>query len=155
MTTVGGFSNPVGMVFDGGNIWAANANSHNLQKLDGAGTVLQTVTLDAAPQYPVFDGSSIWAPTSASTVVVVRVSTGAILATLTGNGLSTSFAAAFDGERILVTNQGNNSVSLFKAADLSPIGNFFTGSPTTPTGAASDGQNFWVTLQSASKLAKF
>jgi DNA-binding beta-propeller fold protein YncE len=34
--------------------------------------------------------------------------------------------AAFDGERVLVTNNGNNSVTIFKAADLNPIGNVST-----------------------------
>ena len=35
------------------------------------------------------------------------------------------------------------------------IGNFSTGAGTTPVGAASDGINFWITLQGVSKLARF
>lgn len=47
---------------------------------------------------------SIWVPNFGSNVVtVVRASTGAVLATLTGNGLNGPFTAAFDGERIIVT----------------------------------------------------
>ena len=157
VTGVSGFSFPAGLVFDGQSIWVSNSGSSKLQKVDGAGAILLTVTLGSStPQFPAFDGSSIWVPsTTPSNVVVVRASTGAILATLTGNGLSFCTAAAFDGQRILVTNEGNNSVSLFKAADLSPLGNIPTGGGSIPFGAASDGLNFWVTLTSGNKLAKF
>ena len=78
-----------------------------------------------------------------------------ILQTLTGNGLGTPRAAAFDGQRVLVTNLGDSSVSLWKAADLSPLGNFSVGSGTSPGGATSDGVNFWITLQGPGKLARF
>jgi YVTN family beta-propeller protein len=56
----------------------------------------------------------------------------------------------FDGERILVTNAGNDSVSLFKAADLGFIANVSIES--TPFGACSDGINFWVTLVNGNLL---
>jgi hypothetical protein len=73
--------------------------------------------------------------------------TVAIVATLAGGGLNSPAAAAFDGARILLTNQNGPSVSLFKAADLSLIGsvplNF--GISVYPHGACSDGLNFWVT----------
>jgi hypothetical protein len=88
-------------------------------------------------------------------VTVVRASNGSILQTLTGNGLSTPLSAAFDGVRILVTNSGNDSVSLWKAADLTPLGTFPTGAGTTPLGACSDGIHFWVGLFNGDKIAKF
>jgi DNA-binding beta-propeller fold protein YncE len=88
---------------------------------------------------------------STNTVTVVRASSGIVLATLTGNGLNQPVTAAFDGERILVTNFGGNSVSLWKAADLSPLGSVSTGASTRPTGACSDGLNFWITLNSTGK----
>jgi hypothetical protein len=78
-----------------------------------------------------------------------------VLATLTGNGLNTPTTTAFDGERILVTNVSNNSVSLWKAADLIPLGNISTGANTTPFGACSDGLNFWIILNNTGKLARF
>jgi hypothetical protein len=78
-----------------------------------------------------------------------------VLATLTGNGLNTPTTTAFDGERILVTNVSNNSVSLWKAADLTPLGNISTGANTTPFGACSDGLNFWIILNNTGKLARF
>ena len=60
-----------------------------------------------------------------------------------------------DGQRILVTNSSGNSVSLWKAADLTPLGSFSTGASTGPFGATSDGINFWITLRTTSRLARF
>ena len=86
---------------------------------------------------------------------VVRAATGAALAQLSGNGLSGPTSAAFDGERILVTNRTGGSVSLWKAAELSPLDFQITGPGTLPRGVCSDGVNFRITLSGANKLARF
>jgi hypothetical protein len=79
-----------------------------------------------------------------------------VLATLTDNGLSNPTQAAFDGARILVTNYDGGSVSLWKAADLTPIGVFSDGlSGNQPYGACSDGINFWITLSGPGGLLQF
>jgi hypothetical protein len=78
-----------------------------------------------------------------------------VLATLTGNRLNTPFGGAFDGQRILVTNQWGHSVSLWKATDLTPLGSFPTGSNSLPLGACSDGVDFWVVLNQMHRLARF
>ena len=104
---------------------------------------------------PAFDGSNIWVPNYFSnSLSVVRASNGAVLATLTGNGLIGPLQAAFDGQRILVTSFDIDSVSLWKAADLTAIGNVSTGVSSGPTGVCSDGINFWVTLR-GNQLARF
>jgi hypothetical protein len=155
-TVTTGFGEPNGVVYDGANIWVTDFTANKLLKLDAAGAILQTITVGTSPEYPEFDGSNIWVPGSINKVTVVRASSGAVLATLTGNGLGSPFAAAFDGQRVLISNQGNGSVSLFKAADLTPLGSFPTGAATAPSGACSDGINFWITLQTTSgKLARF
>jgi len=75
---------------------------------------------------------------------------------LTGNSLSGPLAAAFDGQRVLITNNtGGNGASLFKAADLTPAGAFSTGDLNEPFGACSDGVNFWISLSSLNQLARF
>ncbi len=151
-----GFSQPQGILYDGANVWVADAGPGTLLKLDGAGAVLQTVTVGSTPNGPVFDGANIWVPNfSSSSVSIVRASNGAVLATLTGNGLNGPTEASFDGQRVLVTDQSSNSVSLWKAADLTPLGTFSTGATTQPTGVCSDGLNFWITLQQAHSLARF
>jgi DNA-binding beta-propeller fold protein YncE len=159
VTNVGSpsFSAPAGIVFDGSNVWITDQNNHTLMKLDAAGAVLQTITVGSFPQYPVFDGTNIWVPNrgGSNTVSVVRPASGAVLATLTGNGLQDPIAAAFDGQRVLVTNLGGDSVSLFKAGDLSPLGTFTVGSGISVVGACSDGTYFWLGFETANKLARF
>jgi streptogramin lyase len=147
-----------GAVYDGGNIWVTNQNTGAILKLDSAGAILQTVTVGSSPLFLVFDGSNIWVPNvNSSSVSVVRASNGSVLSTLTGNGLNVPLTAAFDGQRILVTNfaSGADSVSLWKAADLTPLGTFPTGAGTRPYGACSDGINFWISLSTAGQLSRF
>jgi hypothetical protein len=158
-----GFSAPIGMLYDGANIWVTDSGDGTLHKVNADGSIAQTLVVGDFPSYPVFDGTNIWVPKRTNFLTVVRVkdATGNPLATafqlanLSGNGLNSSSVAAFDGERILVTNQGGNSVSLWKAADLTPLGSFSTGTGTSPQGACSDGLNFWITLTSVDKLARF
>jgi hypothetical protein len=157
-TVTNGFSAPRGALYDGVNVWVTDLGAGTLLKLDSAGTILQTVIVGSLPQSPVFDGTNIWVPNrGSSSVTVVQASSGAVLKTLTGNGLNGPEAAAFDGERVTITNfnDGGNSVSLWKAADLAPLGSFATGSSTNPFGACSDGINFWITLAGTGKLARF
>jgi DNA-binding beta-propeller fold protein YncE len=155
MTVTSGFTSPRGALFDGASVWITDQGANRLFKLDGSGAILQTVTVGSTPLTPVFDGANIWIPEmGGDDVFVVRASNGAVLAALTGNGLDDPITAAFDGQRVLVTNQGpGRSVSLWKAADLSPLGSFPVGSEAF--GACSDGVNFWVTLVNANKLVRF
>ena len=162
-TVTTGFSNPHGILYDGANIWVTNSSAGTLLKLNSDGTIAQTINVGSSPRHPVFDGTNIWVPNEGTnSLSVVRVkdaggnplASAFVLATLSGNGLSTPKAAAFDGERILVTNFNGNSVSQWKAADLTPLGTFATGNNTFPRSACSDGLNFWITLAGAG-LARF
>jgi hypothetical protein len=85
---------------------------------------------------------------------VVRASSGAVLATLTGNGLGNAHSAAFDGQRVLVTGEGG-FLSLWKAADLTPLGGFSVGVFNSVIGACSDGVNFWITENNTNLIARF
>lgn len=163
-TVTTGFSAPEGIIYDGANIWVTDRGDNTIKKLTASGIVAQTIAVEMDPRNPVFDGTNIWVPNNGSnSVTVVRVKDAQgnplasvfVLATRTNNGLTAPVTAAFDGERILITNSIINSVSLWKAADLSPLGAFPTGLGTFPFGACSDGLNFWVTLQGANKLARF
>ena len=156
-TVTTGFDSPIGAVFDGTNIWVTDAGPDTLLKLDANGAILQTVTLaGSSPLSATFDGTNIWVPVQGGSVVaVVRPSTGAVLATLTGNGLSAPAAAAFDGERMLITNAIGDSVSLWKAASLAPLGSFSLTPGSGTYGACSDGINFWITLHTTGQLARF
>ncbi len=48
-----------------------------------------------------------------------------------------------------------NTVNLWKAADLTPLGSLFTGSGNFPQGTCSDGLNFWIPLPGTGKVARF
>jgi DNA-binding beta-propeller fold protein YncE len=157
-----GFTTVIGIIYDGANIWVTDniaGTVDKLHKLDSMGGILLSVDVADSPLHPAFDGTNIWVPNFISnSVSVVRATgglAGTVLATLSGNGLGGPTQAAFDGERILVANQTGNSISLWKASDFTPIGTFSTGANTGPQGACSDGLNFWITLGTTSKLARF
>ena len=150
-----GFSQPLGILFDGANLWVTDQGNTSLKRVDTTtGAVLQTIPLSGAVQHPVFDGANLWIPCAGpDKVFVVRGGAagsllGTVLAQLTGNGLNGPFRAAFDGERICVTNTSNQSVSLWKASDLSPITtlNITDSSIFAPRGICSDGTTFFVGL---------
>jgi hypothetical protein len=155
-TLTKGFSSPEGILFDGSNIWVTDSDENALLKLDQNGAVVQTVNVGLSPKFPAYDGTNIWVPNySGGTITVVRAATGAVVATLAGNGLNSPNQVAFDGQRMLVTNTASNSVSLWNALDLTLIGSFSTGVATSPFGACSDGNCFWITLQGTNQLARF
>jgi hypothetical protein len=165
VTTVStGFLKPFGILYDGSHIWATDSTANTLLKLNADGSIAQTINVGSGPVFPVFDGTNIWVPNySSSSVTVVRVkdaqgkplASAFVLATLTGNGLNGPETFAFDGERVLVTNAPGHSVSLWKAADLAPLGSFSTGVGSGPVCTCSDGLNFWITLPTTNKLARF
>ena len=160
-----------GMVFDGRNIWVTDSTAGNLLKLDGQGNVIQTVALGTSPASLIFDGVNLWVLNGApvgnptATITVVRASDGAIVASLSGNGLGIPLEAAFDGERVLVSVVVANpdgsiegAVSIWRAADLSPLGTMSFGrraGTSEPNGVCSDGINFWVTNSESNLLGRF
>jgi hypothetical protein len=151
--------NPVGILFDGSNIWVTDNANDTLGQFDSGGNILLSANVGMNPRNPVFDGTNIWVPNAGSnTVSVVRAVggfAGTVLATLSGNGLNGPTSCAFDGERILVTNFDGDRVSLWNATDFSPIDNVPTGAGSSPWGACSDGVNFWISLLGTGKLARF
>jgi hypothetical protein len=91
---------------------------------------------------------------SSAKVTVVRATTGAVFAVLSGNGLSSPFSVAFDGERVLVAG---NHLSVWRAADLSPLGyvDISAQAQGQIVGVCSDGTNFWVSILGSGQLARF
>jgi hypothetical protein len=154
-TVAAGFTTLRGSVFDGAAVWVTDVGTGTLLKLDSAGAILQTVTVGLGPSYPAFDGTNLWVPNfTSSSVTVVRAASGAVLQTLTDAALVNPLTAAFDGERVLVTSQSAGKVVLWKAADLTLLGSFSTGTGTLPFGACSDGLNFWIGV-GGGRLARF
>ena len=155
-TVTTGFTAPLGALFDGKNVWVTDNGADRLFKLNGTGAILQTVTVGSQPRTAVFDGANIWVPNAgSSSVSIVRATTGAVIATLTGNGLNGPYAASFNGELIAVANPIGDSVSIFNAAALTPLGSVSTGSATFPVAVCSDGIHFWLSLQGGGGLFTF
>jgi hypothetical protein len=145
-------------------MWLVDTGANKLFKLNADGSIAQTINVGTLPTFPLFDGINIWVPNfTSNSVTVVRVkdangnplANAFVLATLTGNGLENPLVAAFDGERVLISNPARDIVSLWKASDLTPLGNLATGIDTSPSGICSDGLNFWITLQGSNQLARF
>ena len=151
-TVTAGFSSLLGALYDGSNVWVTDTGAEKLHRLDSDGAILQSVTVGPSPRYPVYDGTNIWVP-SVGEVRVVRAATGAVLATLTSIGLTTPVAAAFDGQRVLVTNSSGGVVTLWKAADFSLLGSVQTGGNNGVP--ASDGLNFWIPFPLGNTVARF
>jgi hypothetical protein len=159
-TVASGFLEPVGILYDGTHIWVVDSAAGELLQLDATGAILLAVPVGESPLSPVFDGANIWVPNyNGNSITVVQASSGSVVATITGdatNKLNGPFAASFDGERILVTNYDGYSVTVFKAADLSFLANVAIGSGTpSPTGACSDGINFWIAINNTGNLLRF
>jgi hypothetical protein len=134
-TVTSGFTSPSGITFDGNNVWISEGFG-SIKKIDSNAAVLQTVTVGSFPQAPAFDGGNLWVPNfNDSTVSIVRASTGAVLATLTGNGLDHPSNATFDGERRRDSPVGG-TVSCGRRRTTS-IGSLTVGSQ--PHGVCSDG----------------
>ena len=94
-TVTAGFNNVSGPDFDGTNIWVSNSISEPLLKLNSTGGILQTVTVGGGPGFPLYDGTNLWVPNgNDASIWCVRPGSGAVLATLTGNGLSNRLPAA-------------------------------------------------------------
>ena len=144
----GGFT--VGVAFDGGTIWAANAgsNSNSVMRFRTSdGLLLGTfLTGGSQPTNLAFDGANMWVSNSLSNnVAKIRASDGALLGTFSV-GTNPS-GDVFDGANIWVANAGSNNVTKLRARDGVTLGTFGVG--TTPIFMAFDGTNIWVTIGTA------
>src|ERR1700693_2793442 len=142
-TTQISVSAPVGMAFDGANIWVANQTTNAVTKLRASdGTNLGTFAVGNNPQGVAFDGANIWAANGGSTTVTkLRASDGTNLGTFAVG--SSPNGVAFDGANIWVANESSATVTKLRASDGANLGTFKVG--TGPLGVAFDGANIWVT----------
>ena len=143
---------PVGVAFDGADIWVANAASTNVTKLQAStGAVLGTYSVGFSPGEIAFDGANIWVVNTASNnVTKLAASTGAVLGTF--NVGSFPVGIAFDGADIWVANYSSNSVTKLLASTGAVLGTYSVG--TNPYGVAADGANIWVANQGSGTVTK-
>ncbi len=108
---------PIGLVYDGMNIWVANAESNTVTKLRASdGAVLGTFTVGKFPVGVAFDGRNIWvANAEGNSVMKLRMSDGAALGTF--NVGKKPGMVAFDGANIWVANEHSNNVMKLRVRD--------------------------------------
>ena len=133
---------PVGIAFDGANIWVVNNLDNTVTKLRANdGTVLGIFNSGNFPREIVFDGANIWVSNgNNSSVTKLRASDGAMLGTFSVG--QDPERMAFDGTNIWVANNQSNSLTKLRASDgkrlaTCPVGN-------GPNGVAFVGASIWV-----------
>jgi DNA-binding beta-propeller fold protein YncE len=154
-----GFNRPRAILWDGAALWVLDYGDNALKEVNPAtGGVISTLGLAALPREMIFDGMNLWITHTGGSLTIVRAVgglRGTVLQTITGNGLNGCFGLAFDGERVLVANEDGDSVSLFKAADFTPLGSLSTGAGTDPSAVCSDGLNFWIARPGSDDIVRF
>ena len=114
---------PVGVAFDGANIWVVNflGGMTKLRASDGAD--LGSFYVGSSPYAVAFDGANIWVTSIFSdNVMKLRASDGTSMGTFpTGTG---PYGVAFDGANIWVTNNGSGSITKLRASDGTNLGTF-------------------------------
>jgi len=81
VTTFAVGSGPLGLAFDGANLWVTNFESDNVTKLNAAtGALVGTYAVGEFPQGIAFDGTNIWVANSGSdNVTKLNAATGAVV----------------------------------------------------------------------------
>jgi DNA-binding beta-propeller fold protein YncE len=99
---------PIGIVFDGTNIWVANSNQGTVSKLRARdGKLLGTFVVPGSPYGLVFDGARIWVSGDQG-VTELRVGDGKILHFYYTPTTQTT-GIVFTGANIWVTGWNNNA----------------------------------------------
>jgi hypothetical protein len=154
-----GFSAPRCILWDGAALWVLDYGDSMLKEVNpSTGAVISALPLATQPREMIFDGTNLWITHSGGGITVVRAVgglRGTVLQTITGNGLTGCLGLAFDGERVLVANEAGDSVSLFKAADFTPLGSLSIGAGADPSAVCSDGLNFWITRPGSNDIVRF
>ena len=133
---------PIGIAFDGANMWVTNANSNTVSVLRASdGHHVMTPTVGGTPETIAFDGVNMWVPNFISNnVSVLRASDGHHVMTPTvGSG---PLGIAFDGANMWVADGDSNSVSVLRASNGTHVMTPTVGNG--PTAIAFDGAFMWV-----------
>jgi uncharacterized protein (TIGR03437 family) len=141
---------PVGIAFDGVNIWVTNFGDSTVTKLlASTGARLGTYPTGAGPYAAAFDGTNIWVSNlDGNSVTKLLASTGVLLGTYPV-GLSPR-DVAFDGANIWVPNVFSSNVTKLLASTGTTVGTYAAGGPVR---VAFDGVNIWV-VQGDNSVAK-
>jgi YVTN family beta-propeller protein len=149
---------PVGIAFDGVNLWTANRGPPGSVTIIGLG--LSSVdTIDTgfnAPYGILFDGSHIWV-TDTGAGTLLKLDNSANIIQTVGVGALPAFPV-FDGANIWVPNYGDNSITVVQAS----TGNVVATIPSDasnlldgPNGASFDGERILVANYTGNSVTLF
>jgi hypothetical protein len=105
---------PVGIVFDGTNLWTANVTNSTISRINLSGTVTGSYTVGYQPWWIAYDGANVWA-TDFAVGKVSKMSTSSPGSNppsyqTCGSATSHPLGLAFDGAQMWVGCQGNNQL---------------------------------------------
>ena len=122
-------ASPLGIAFDGTNMWTANAGANSVTKVSPAGAMTTYSGTGANPIGIAFDGTNMWV-TNYSSSSVTKVSPAGAMTTYSGTGAN-PYGIAFDGTNMWTANAGANSAT--KVVAIPPTA---PGAPTIGTATA-------------------
>ena len=155
-TVAVGLSFPAGVLYDGTNIWVANAAANTVLRVDPTtnAAVGSAIPVGTSPSGLAFDGRTVWVANQVSDDVTrIDAATGTVIGSPipVGDGPR---GVAFDGTNIWVTNSLSSSLTRIDAATGTVV-----GAPIAlgndPLGIAFDGTNMWVSLFSVDTVRRF
>jgi hypothetical protein len=136
---------PLGIAFDGINIWTANAIGNSVTKISPTGIMTTYSGTGTTPLSIAFDGINMWT-VDMSGSSVTKISPTGEMTTYYGTGDKSGgnvpgLGIAFDGTNMWTANVGDDSVT-----KISPTGEMttYTGTGSQPYGIAFDGTNMWT-----------
>ena len=143
--TVG--NTPLGIAFDGTDLWVANQFGNNVTKLlASTGAVVSTYSAGNQPYGVAFDGANIWVTNlESNNVTKLRASDGACLGTCTFPVGINPLGVTFDGANIWVANNTSGTLTKLRASDGACLGTCTFPAGTGPEAMVFDGANIWVT----------
>jgi YVTN family beta-propeller protein len=135
-------TDPAGLAFGGGALWAANRSDGTVSRIDLAThTVVQTIDVGTAPEALTVTAGSVWvANFSDNTVSQINIATNKTVETITVGTRPAAISSGHSG--VWVANSGDNTIQR-----INPI----TGLPDKPIGVgdgpdgiAVDADSVWV-----------
>jgi YVTN family beta-propeller protein len=142
---------PVGITYDGVNLWVSNTLSAGLAQISTNGTLLGTVPTPSGTIYSAFDGAFVWATASgANQVTKINASTGVVV----GNYPVGAYPIGIDtdGKSVYVANQNSNSVSVLDATNGALVRTISV--VASPWGIVFDGTSLWIANRQTNVISR-
>jgi DNA-binding beta-propeller fold protein YncE len=139
---------PVGIAFDGTNMWVANFMDGTVSVLSPSGMQIagSPFQVGNGPYGIAFDGANMWITNFFDdSVSVLSAATGAQIAGSPFPVGTNPEGIAFDGANMWIVDNGGNDVTELSVATGANVGSSPYATVSGPSAIAFDGKNMWVT----------